>query len=154
MVPDNVLNPQRSRLAFGVQRVKERIMSTLTFYRRVIDETGETNREVVKRGTAAVFHALRDRITPEEAEQAVAQLPRDLKRLWEEGDEPGRKPVKLNRREFYDRVKLEAQLASIREARLLTLGVFAALKAQLSPGEGDDIWAQLPRDLKEVWEAA
>jgi uncharacterized protein (DUF2267 family) len=129
-------------------------MSTLTFYRRVIDETGETNREVVKRGTVAVFHALRDRITPEEAGQAVAQLPRDLKRLWEEGDEPGRKPVKLNRREFYDRVKLEAQLGSVREARLLTIGVFAALKAQLSPGEGDDIWAQLPRDLKEVWEAA
>jgi uncharacterized protein (DUF2267 family) len=36
----------------------------------------------------------------------------------------------------------------------MTIGVFTALKAQLSPGEGDDIWAQLPRDLKEVWEAA
>jgi hypothetical protein len=30
-------------------------MSSLTFYRRVIDETGQTNREAVKRGTAAVF---------------------------------------------------------------------------------------------------
>ena len=129
-------------------------MSTLTFYRRVIDETGETSREVVKRGTAAVFHTLRDRLTPEEAEQAVAQLPRELKRVWAEGDEPGQKPAKLDRREFYDRVKREAGLASVREARLLTIGVFTALKAQLSPGEGDDIWAQLPRDLKEVWEAA
>ena len=54
-------------------------MSTLIFYRRVIDETGETSREVVNRGTAAVFHTLRDRLTPEEAEQAVAQLPRELK---------------------------------------------------------------------------
>jgi uncharacterized protein (DUF2267 family) len=125
-------------------------MSTLTFYRRVIEETGETSREVVKRGTAAVFHALRDRLTREEAPQALAQLPRDLKRVWAEGDEPGRKPVKLDRREFYDRVKREARLASVREARLLTIGAFTALKAQLSPGEGDDIWAQLPRDLKEV----
>ena len=129
-------------------------MSTLTFYRRVIDETGDTDREVVKRGTAAVFHALRDRLTREESRQADAQLPRDLKRVWEEGEAPGRKPVKLNRREFYDRVKREARLASVREARLLTIAVFTALKAQLSPGEGDDIWAQLPRDLKEVWEAA
>ncbi len=129
-------------------------MSTLTFYRRVIDETGQTDREAVKRGTAAVFHALRDRLTPEEADQAVAQLPRDLKLVWEEGDAPGRKPVKLHRKEFYDRVKREAGLASVRETRFLTIGVFTALKAQLSPGEADDILAQLPRDLKEVWEDA
>jgi uncharacterized protein (DUF2267 family) len=129
-------------------------MSTLTFYRRVIDETGETNREVVKRGTAAVLHALRDRLTPEEARQAVAQLPRDLKLVWKEGEAPGRKPVKLSRKEFYDRVKSEAGLVSTREARFMTIGVFTALKAQLSPGEADDILAQLPSDLKEIWEAA
>jgi uncharacterized protein (DUF2267 family) len=129
-------------------------MSTLTFYRRVIDETGETNREVVKRGTAAVLHALRDRLTPKEAEQAVAQLPRDLKLVWKEGEAPGRKPVKLSRKEFYDRVKSEAGLVSTREARFMTIGVFTALKAQLSPGEADDILAQLPSDLKEIWEAA
>jgi len=129
-------------------------MSTRAFYRRVIDETGETSREVVTRGTAAVLHALRDRLTPEEARQAVAQLPRELKLVWKEGEAPGRKPVKLSRKEFYDRVKSEAGLVSIREARFMTIGVFAALKAQLSPGEADDILAQLPSDLKEIWEAA
>jgi uncharacterized protein (DUF2267 family) len=129
-------------------------MSTLTFYRRVIDETGEADRETVKRGTAAVFHALRDRLTPTEARQAVAQLPRDLKLVWRKGETPARKPVKLSRKEFYDRVKSEAGLISIREARFMTIGVFAALKAQLSPGEADDILAQLPSDLKEIWEAA
>ena len=119
-------------LWLDVSATRDEFMSTLTFYRRVIDETGETNREAVKRGTAAVFHALRDRLTPEDAEQAVAQLPRDLKRVWEEGNTPGRKPIKLHRKEFYDRVKREAGLASVREARFLTIGVFTALKAQLS----------------------
>jgi uncharacterized protein (DUF2267 family) len=74
--------------------------------------------------------------------------------VWEDGDAPGREPVKLNRREFYERIKREAGLASVREARFLTIGVFAALKAQISPGEAEDIQAQLPRDLKEVWEEA
>lgn len=129
-------------------------MSTLAFYRRVMDETGQPNREAIKRGTAAVFHALRDRLTPEEADQALAQLPRDLKLVWEEGEVPGRKPVKLHRKEFYERVKRDAGLKSIREARFLTIGVFAALKEQLSPGEADDILSQLPRDLKGVWEDA
>jgi uncharacterized protein (DUF2267 family) len=38
--------------------------------------------EDARQASAAVLRALRDRLTPEEAEQAVAQLPRDLKTLW------------------------------------------------------------------------
>lgn len=129
-------------------------MTTLAFYRTVIDETGQTNRVAVKRGTAAVLHALRDRLTAEEARQAAAQLPRELKRIWAEGDVRGRQPVKMHRKEFYERVKRDAAIESVREARFFTIAVFAALKTQLSPGEADDVMAQLPRDLKEVWEEA
>jgi uncharacterized protein (DUF2267 family) len=129
-------------------------VTTQSFYRMVIDETGQTDREAVKRGTAAVLQALRDRLTPEEARQAAAQLPRELKRTWLAGDAPGRRPVKMHRKEFYERVRRDAGIPSVREARFFTIAVFAALKAQLSPGEADDVMAQLPRDLKEVWEEA
>lgn len=129
-------------------------MSALDFYRRVIEETGQRDREAVKRGTAAVLHALRDRLMPDEAAHAVAQLPRELKEVWRARELRERKPIKMHRRELYQRVMQEAGLKNIREARFLTLGVFAALKAQLSPGEADDVMAQLPRDLKEVWEDA
>jgi uncharacterized protein (DUF2267 family) len=44
--------------------------------------------------------------------------------------------------------------ATPREARWVTLAVFAALKEQLSPGEAEDVLAQLPKDLKEVWTEA
>lgn len=129
-------------------------MTTLAFYRRVVDETGQADREAVKRGTAAVLHALRDRLMPTEAAQAAAQLPRALKEVWAAGDRPGRRPVKMHRKDFYERVRREAGLKNVREARFLTLAVFAALKAQLSGGEADDVLAQLPRDLKDVWEDA
>ncbi|HSE03859.1 MAG TPA: DUF2267 domain-containing protein [Methylomirabilota bacterium] len=129
-------------------------MTMLSFYRRVIDETGQEDREAVKRGTAAVLHALRDRLMPTEAAQAAAQLPRGLKEVWSAGERPGRKPIKMHRTAFYERVRREAGLKSVREARFLTLGVFAALKEQLSGGEADDVLAQLPRDLKDVWEDA
>jgi uncharacterized protein (DUF2267 family) len=120
----------------------------------MIGETGQANREVAKCGVAAVFGALRDRLTPEESRQAAAQLPRELKAVWLGGEVPGRKPVKMHRREFYERVKEDSGAKSIREARLLVTAVFAALKEQLSPGEADDIQSQLPRDLKEIWEDA
>jgi len=129
-------------------------MTTLTFYRKVIEESGQANREAAKRATAAVLHALRDRLTADEADQVAAQLPRELKTVWEAGEGPGRRPVKMHRKEFYERVKAEAGLASLRESRWYTVAVFTALKEQLSPGEAGDVQAQLPKDLKEVWEEA
>lgn len=129
-------------------------MSTLTFYRTVIDASAEHRGEEAKRATAAVFHALRDRLTPEEADQVAAQLPRELKLVWWAGERYGRRPLKLHRDDFYRRVMAEARLDSVREARWMTTAVFAALKDQLSPGEAEDVLAQLPKDLKEVWSEA
>ena len=69
-------------------------MTTAAFYRTVGRTSGEPDRGLIKRATAAVFHALRDRLTPEaalkeqltpgEAEDVLAQLPKDLKELWAE----------------------------------------------------------------------
>lgn len=129
-------------------------MSTTTFYRRVIDETGASDRELIRRGTAAVLRALRDRLMPTEARQVAAQLPRPLRQVWEAGADWGPRPVKFHRREFYERVKADAALHSIREARTMVVAVFAALKGQISPGEADDVAAQLPKDLREVWQEA
>jgi uncharacterized protein (DUF2267 family) len=129
-------------------------MTTLSFYRRVSDETGQADREAVKRGTAAVLQALRDRLLSTEAAQAAAQVSRALEEMWSAGDRPDRKPIKMHRKAFYERVRREVGLKTVREARFLTIAVFAALKEQLSSGEADDVLAQLPRDLKDVWEDA
>jgi uncharacterized protein (DUF2267 family) len=116
-----------------------------------MDTSGEDNPETVERATAAVLQALRDRLTPAEADQVVAQLPLGLKAVWEEGDRVDRRPVKMHRDEFFERVRTEARLPSIKEARWMTLAVFGVLKEQITPGEATHVLAQLPLDLKEVW---
>ena len=129
-------------------------MSALTFYRRVTEETDEADRAAVKRGTAAVLHALRDRLTPAEAAHAAAQLPSELKAVWWAGEVRDRRPIKMHRKKLYERVMREAGLENVRDARFLTIGVFTALKAQISSGEAADVWAQLPQDLQDVWDEA
>jgi uncharacterized protein (DUF2267 family) len=129
-------------------------MTSAAFYRMVMNTSGEKRREVAKRATAAVFHALRDRLTPREADQLKAQLARDLKEVWQEGERPDRRPLKLSREAFFERVKAEMQTSSTRDVRWMILAVFAALKEQLSPGEAEDVYAQLPKDLKELWAEA
>ena len=67
-------------------------MTAMMFYRRVMGEAA-LERDDAKRATAAVLHALRDRLTPEEARQAAAQLPRELKLVWRSGEAPRRRRI-------------------------------------------------------------
>ena len=126
-------------------------MTKRPFHRRVMDTSGEDNPETVERATAAVLHALRDRLTPSEADQVLAQLPLELKAVWEAGEVAGRRPVKMHLDDFLARVMAEARLASPKEARWMMLAVFGVLKDQITPGEATHVLAQLPQDLKEAW---
>jgi uncharacterized protein (DUF2267 family) len=96
-------------------------MKARLLYSRVGVEADIESLEESRQATAAVLRALRDRLTPEQADQAVAQLPRD------------------------------GGLRSLTQAEMVTDAVIAGLKEQLSPGEADDIVAQLPGDLKTLW---
>lgn len=129
-------------------------MNATAFYALVMETLEIDDRAKGRAITAAVLQALRDRLTSDEARHARAQLPRPLKRVWDFGHDVDQRPIRMHRREFYARVRKEADLRSELEARDGTLAVFAALKEQLSPGEADDIAAQLPKDLKEVWATA
>ncbi len=129
-------------------------MKPRRMYSRVSIEADLDSLAKARQVTAVVMRALRDRLTPEEGEQAVAQLPRELKALWRGGAAPPGRPIRMHRREFVERVKLEAGLPSNRRAEMAVDAVFTVLKEQLSPGEVDDIAAQLPRDLKNVWARA
>lgn len=129
-------------------------MTTQAFYRTVMDTSSEPDREVARRATAAVLGALRDRLTPAEADQLAAQLPLELKDVWQRAGTAAPRPVKMHREAFYERVMHDGGLPSMRQARWMTLAVFAALKEQLSPGEAEDVLSQLPKDLKEVWAEA
>jgi uncharacterized protein (DUF2267 family) len=129
-------------------------MTTQAFYRTVARTAHQDNRQIVQQASAAVLHALRDRLTPNEADQLFAQLPEELKRIWGEGEEAEREPIKMNREEFCERVRRDAGLPSAPQARWMVLAVFAALKEQISPGEAWDVMSQLPKDLKELWDEA
>jgi uncharacterized protein (DUF2267 family) len=123
-------------------------------YARVSIDGDLDSLATARQATAVVLRALRDRLTNEEGEHAVAQLPRELKALWRGGVPWARRPIKMHRRELIERVKREAGLPSNRRAEMVVDAVFGALKEQLSPGEVGDIEAQLPRDLKGVWTRA
>ena len=75
----------------------------------------------------------------DEADRVFAQLPRELKAVWGEGEQAERATEKMDSAAFLERVMRDAALPSLRQTRWMTLAVFAALKEQLSAGEARDV---------------
>ena len=98
----------------------------------------------------AVLHALRDRLTVEEAAQLAAQLPMLIRGLYYEGWNPARVPVKMNREEFLGRVRQDFGYDFVGGTEQLIRTVLEALRDHVTDGEWADIRSGMPRELAGV----
>lgn len=94
-----------------------------------------------------VLHALRDRLTVEEAAQLGAQLPMLVRGIYYEGWDPTRVPVKMHREEFLRRVRQEFPYDVVGGVEQVLRTVLAALRRHITDGEWADIKSTMPKDL-------
>jgi uncharacterized protein (DUF2267 family) len=76
-------------------------------YEWLVDMEGElltADRQIAYHALRSVLHALRDRLSPNEASDLAAQLPTYLRGVFYEGWKPANKPEKFNLDEFLNRV--------------------------------------------------
>ena len=133
-------------------------MNERSFVRQVADrlDCDERRAETL---IFSVFQELRDRLTPEEAADVVAQLPSSLKMLWMSFDRPNRKVRRIHEGQFLREVARMAGLDDELESEEAVTAVFAVLQEALgSPtgteGEAWHVLSQLPADLKRLWLSA
>jgi uncharacterized protein (DUF2267 family) len=134
------------------------VMDDFTFIRDVAERLGCDHR-AARTTVSAVFRALRDRLTPEEAGDVAANLPPVLRSLWQEQERPGRAVERMRAREFFGRVRRSAGLLDDAAAERAVRAVFRELQTLLGSPHGDegeawDVFSQLPKDLKQLWLAA
>lgn len=98
-----------------------------------------------------VFYLLSARLTIREGEELKAQLPKDLKAVWDEVKETKVDVIKFSKKEFLERVKADGKLNDIKDAEIVVNAVFKSLKELISEGEARDVAAQLPLGLKNMW---
>jgi uncharacterized protein (DUF2267 family) len=133
-------------------------MDDVTFFTEVAErlscDTG-TARTI----TAAVFHTLRDRLTPDEAADVATLLSAPLRQLWQQDERRGRTVERIHAPEFLSRVRQLAGLENEARTAEAVEAVFHQLQRALgspygSEGEAWDVFSQLPKDLKMLWLAA
>ncbi|HUC21109.1 MAG TPA: DUF2267 domain-containing protein [Streptosporangiaceae bacterium] len=98
----------------------------------------------------AVLHALRDRLTVEEAAQLAAELPMLIRGVYYESWHPSRVPVKMKREEFLARVRKEFPFEVEGGVEPLVQTVIQSLRRYLTDGEWEDVKSVMPKDLAAV----
>jgi uncharacterized protein (DUF2267 family) len=99
----------------------------------------------------AVLHALRDRLTVEQAAALAAQLPMLVRGFYYEGWHPHGKPVKERHKEEF----LAHIAAAFRELEVdpeeVTRAVLQVLSKHVSAGEIASVKQSLPTELRSLW---
>lgn len=104
------------------------------------------------RALRAVLHALRDRLTVQEAVQLGAQLPMLLRGLYYDGWTLKGKPHKERREKiFLDHITKAFKDDPVIDPREVVRGVFRVLARQTSPGEIAQVKHVLPKSLQQLW---
>jgi uncharacterized protein (DUF2267 family) len=99
-----------------------------------------------------VLHALRDRLTIEEAVQLGAQLPMLVRGLYYEGWTLKDKPHKERHKEdFLDHIKEVFKEDYTSRPESIARAVFKTLARHTSEGEISDVKNILPKVLHELW---
>lgn len=118
----------------------------------IADALGTDDRQYTYRVTRAWLHALRDRLTVEDAAHFGAQLPEVWRGLYYEGWVPHRVPLRFRAEECLDRVAAEAMVRRV-DAGEAIAGVSAGMRAMLSRGMLEHTIDHLPRDVRDLFAA-
>jgi uncharacterized protein (DUF2267 family) len=131
------------------------IQITNVWLKKLADEHHLGKRHQAYSALRAVLHALRDRLTPEQAVHLGAQLPILVRGIYYEGWHIAAKPSALRHLdEFLARVAGELPAQFPRDALGVTKAVFDLLWKELDPGETSKIISSLPLPLQNLWPEA
>lgn len=135
-------------------------MTTTTLFAPTLEKTNQVLKEIEEAygwpperrsqsylALRTVLHALRDRLTVQEASQLAAQLPMLIRGVFYDGWDPDRVPIRMDREEFLKRIREEFTYDIEGGVELLVKRVAQAIRRFVSDGEWDDVLASLPRDL-------
>jgi uncharacterized protein (DUF2267 family) len=115
------------------------------------DELETDDCQAAYRVLRAFLHAVRDRLTVDEAAQLAAQLPELIRGIYYEGWVPSRTPLRYRSKDdFLRRIATEALLAGETEASYAATAAARVLHRHVSEGELEDVLGMLPKGLRAV----
>lgn len=124
---------------------------THTWLNDLVERLAWRDRQRTYRALRAVLHALRDRLSVDDASHLAAQLPMLVRGFYYEGYHPSGKPLlERKRSEFLAHVKCEFPDESF-DIETVTRAVLQVVTKHVTPGEVEKIKASLPEEIRSLW---
>lgn len=129
------------------------LQKTQVWLNDLMGDLGWDDRQKTYLALRTVLHALRDRLTVEEAVHLGAQLPMLIRGLYYEGWTTSRKPVReRHKQEFLAHVRQAFRDDETVDPEEAVRAVFRLLARRITIGEIEDIKHLLPKELRDMWE--
>ncbi len=130
----------------------ETLEKTGAWLEELAQELGNTSPHRAYSVLRAVLHALRDRLTVDEAVMLGAQLPMLVRGFYFEGWRPAGRPIKYRHKsEFLDRVGELYRGIEEPQREPAVRAVFKLLSHHVTGGELNHVRDQLPAELRALW---
>ena len=134
-----------------VEIIDRSVEKTHLWLNELAQELGTNDKRYAYRALRAVMHAIRDRLTVDEAAQLAAQLPELIRGIYYEGWDPSRTPAHYHdSKPFLDRIAAEASLAGDSEASYAAQAVMNVMRHHVSSGELEQVLGMLPPKVRAV----
>jgi uncharacterized protein (DUF2267 family) len=135
----------------GTDTFEHSLQITNVWLKDLMARLGTEDRHHAYVALRMTLHALRDRLTVEEAAHLGAQLPMLVRGLYFEGWHPAGKPRKDRAaEEFLAHLESEARNPNF-EPESAVRAVFGLLAERVSAGEIEDVKSILPRPVRAFW---
>jgi uncharacterized protein (DUF2267 family) len=138
--------------ASGLEILDTSMQKTHIWLKEIMESLKTTDRHQSYMALKVTLHALRDRLSIEEAAQLGAQLPMIIRGIFYEGWRPAARP---DRAASWETFMKPVYLAVCQDGSFtpeeVVSAVFDVLSRHVSHGEIDDVIGQLPRDIRSLW---
>jgi uncharacterized protein (DUF2267 family) len=138
----------------GIHLFDHALQTAHLWIKEIMRELHQEDPHDAYKAMRVVLHTLRDRLPAEEATQLGSQLPRFISAVYYEGFKIRTKPLKYHRDEFFQEIakRLKDENVQNPDPMRFAYAVIRLLMRHVSKGELDNIDANLPSDMKAVWE--
>jgi len=137
--------------ATGLDVFDETLHKTNSWLKEISESLGP-DRGRAYRALRAVLHALRDRLTVEEAVHLGDQLPMLVRGIYYEAWRPAGKPEKIRSLdEFLEKISAHFAKAPPMDPEDAARAVFQVLVRHVTAGEIYDVIHGLPKEIRALW---
>jgi len=136
----------------GITAFDSTIQTTNVWLNDVMDRLGWQDKHRAYHALRAVLHALRDRLSVDQAAALGAQLPMLVRGFYFEGWHPSGTPFKERKREeFLAHISTAFRGDSDVDPQEVCRAVFQVIAKHVTPGEIKHVKINLPGEIRSLW---